>query len=213
MLYDESPHLTENDMTENKGTSENPSIQLSPKNLRKNLNNSFEKLHMDLKIVESKSQLLWWKESLYSSSKRMSYRKIKPTQLVVFTMAFDLVDLVSISRTLPEGTEHFLEETIAKVLGTSNKESKLENHLKAFLKVSQELPNDFAKATHFGLTDGCYSLLDFIDLLIQGKSGIDSFEDKTGISPNSNLKPSELGVILFRDLIVNGLLNYHRNGR
>ena len=96
--------------------------------LEKQSNEYFTKLKKDISTslkdaihssvaVERRSQLLWWKETLYSISQRKSYRELNVFQAAV-AMAFDLFELLP--TICPASVDYILKETFLEL---KNKET------------------------------------------------------------------------------------------
>jgi hypothetical protein len=63
--------------------------------------------------ARQRSELLWWKEALYSPALRVSYRGLSPAELAV-SMAHDLHNIATAPA--PQSVEYFLRETVKAVL-------------------------------------------------------------------------------------------------
>jgi hypothetical protein len=84
--------------------------------------------------LNKRSDLLWWKQALYSARLDTSYRTLAPLTLAV-TMAVDLAD--NVAPIYPKSVDFFLKETLRDVLGhETDKELSVAELLKQLLKFS-----------------------------------------------------------------------------
>lgn len=74
-----------------------------------------------------KTDLLWWKEALYSPTLCCSYRDLNPSEAVI-SMSQDLYEIVSSPS--PQSVEYFMRETVRAVLA-ENPEISIEDLLQA----------------------------------------------------------------------------------
>lgn len=161
---------------------------------------SFEKIGEQaisgMKSINNRSQILWWKESLYSQSTRKSYREIQP-ELLPVVMAYDLHSIVN--QNYPVSVDYFLKETISQLID----KDKNKISLAAFLKILNEdnfrafIRNGFSKPID---TSGRSSLLNYIILMVNDEiDGSKELKSKFGIDSKKQVNMTELAVWLFHD--------------
>jgi hypothetical protein len=144
-----------------------------------------------------RSQILWWNKSLYSTSKKTTYRKIDDVLLPII-MAYDLAQIVPFI--YPESVDYLLRETVR---AAKNGDDKIK--LKDWLEQIQSRHVDLEKviqpkaATHDRIL-----LLDFI----QEKCAVTDMEKRLGIE-DAELTLEDLAVWLFHNYQVQ---NYLDNG-
>ena len=151
--------------------------------------------------IAKRSQVLWWKQALYSERLDVGYRSMDPLSMSI-SMAVDLATLVS--PIYPRSVDYLLLETSRDVIGDKI-DKKLP--LSEFLEPLRHLPNGHKELLE-GLADSsehrrafgaCF--LDFSD----GKMDIDEFCTHVGIDKNTELSYGELLSWLFHDLHASSL--------
>lgn len=149
-----------------------------------------------VKSVNNRSQLLWWKESLYSQSTKQSYREIQP-ELLPVVMAFDIHSIIN--QSYPVSVDYFLKETIGQLIDKNM--SKVS--LAAFLNVLNEdnyrdfIKNRFPKPID---KSGRSSLLNYIISMVNDEAdGSKELKSKFGIDSKKQVYKTELAVWLFHD--------------
>jgi hypothetical protein len=89
-------------------------IEPAMRKIGKDLTSAIQQWVTDgVKSVRQRSQLLWWKEALYSPALRSSYRGLSPAELAI-SMAHDLRNISAAPA--PQSVEYFLRETVKAVL-------------------------------------------------------------------------------------------------
>ena len=147
--------------------------------------------------LQRRSNLLWWKEALYSPSLRLGYRSLSPASAAA-AMAFDLY--TACPALTPLSVNAFLRETVERLPKVNQTEPR------AFFDLVKDLSADPASAplrtavAGFGLGVGRGPVLS----IIGGPTGraVDAaeFRDLTGVPGDVLLSPSELAVWLFQEL-------------
>ena len=142
-----------------------------------------------------RSELLWWKESLYSRSLKTSYRNLNPLNAAV-CMAIDLAEEVDVI--YPESVDYLLRETLKDVHGEQAKEERL---LSDWLKDSSSLNGNIQSALnkHAEKGDERKPLLNAWANVVQSGETTDFFTE-TGIEKKAKLTVSDLAVWLFHGL-------------
>lgn len=142
-----------------------------------------------------RSELLWWKDSLYSRSLNASYRSLNPLNAAV-CMALDLADEVDVI--YPESVDYLLRETLKDVHGDLVEEEHL---LADLLRDSSSLHGDIQSALneYAARGDERKPLLNAWANVVQSGEITDFFTE-TGIDKNAKLTASDLAVWLFHGL-------------
>ncbi|GAB3857115.1 hypothetical protein GCM10028822_30300 [Hymenobacter terrigena] len=142
-----------------------------------------------------RGQLLWLKETLYSTSQDTSYRQL-PAGVVELALASDTQALLP--PIYPISVEYFLRET----LGAATSGTEEPRHFEEWL-LSQEA----ASATLQPLLPlaslpeaGRLTLLAFVRGVVNGKLAVADFESTTGLRLTDTISRQELTVWLFREL-------------
>ena len=169
------------------------------KSLDSNLKTSFT----SLTSVERRSKLLWWKETLYSSSLRTSYRGLDK-YLLPIVMSTDL------SNQLPEVTpisvDYLLRDTLFLLNDKKDDKVKFVDFLTA---ITKEEAKDVLKPFFPELNEeeGRISITDFIALLLNDRVSIKDFKNRTGIKDKDESDISEIAVAILHDLLIERLIS------
>ncbi|WP_289132713.1 GTPase-associated system all-helical protein GASH [uncultured Spongiibacter sp.] len=139
-----------------------------------------------------RSNLLWWKQSLYSRSLHASYRSLDQLNTAV-CMAHDLAEQVD--PIYPESLDYFLRETLKDVHGDQEvEECSLVDWLKDSFKLHEKLQS--VLKAHVAQGEQRKPLLDaWANALHSGDTA--SFFEETGIDKKAKLTASDLAVWLF----------------
>ena len=168
------------------------------KSLDENLKTSFN----SMVAVERRSKLLWWKETLYSSSLRRSYRRLDKILLPI-AMSTDLNNQVP--KVTPISVDYLLRDTI--FLLNEKKDDKVK-FIEFLTAISQVETKVILKSSFTELTDkeGRISITDFITLLINDRLSVKDFQKRTGIKENDETSISEIAVAILHDLLTQRLI-------
>ena len=146
------------------------------------------------KSLIRRSDLLWWKQSLYSHRLGTSYRALDPVTLAL-AMAVDLAEKVSPIH--PYSVEFFLKETFRDVLG---EEMDAELLLADLLEKLRDRPDDGLlddlNSTDTGRKPFGVCLAGYV----KGQVNANEFFKQSGLDKNTKLSFGELSVWLFHDL-------------
>lgn len=155
-------------------------------------NNSFAN---SISANNKRSELLWWKQSLYSRALSKSYRSLDQLNAAV-AMALDLADQVD--GFYPESVDYLLRETLKDVRGIQAEEEHL---FTDWLKDSSNLHIDIQTLLkeHYTEGDERKSLLCALANVLQKGEATDFFKE-TGIDKKAKLTVSELAVWIFHGL-------------
>jgi hypothetical protein len=168
------------------------------KSLDENLKLSFS----SITAVERRSKLLWWKETLYSSSLKDSYRSINETVQPMF-MANDLYQ--QLPAVVPVSVDYLLRDTL--LLLNNNANEKIE-----FSKVLEEISKDANKNIlkkyfeDIDVVNKRISITDFITLLIYEKAKPSLLKQYTGIENNEEVSLTDIAVMILHDLMAEYLI-------
>ncbi|TYA74935.1 GTPase-associated system all-helical protein GASH [Seonamhaeicola marinus] len=141
-----------------------------------------------------RSKLLWWKESLFSNSLKVSYREIDPITSAV-TMAIDLAEMVS--PIYPLSLDYFLKETLK---GLYPDEVDKEVDLSKFVEGSKKISNDCAELLTTKKSDIDERKLLFVALANNLSNDSYDVYSETGLSKDNKVTLGDLSVWLLHDL-------------
>jgi hypothetical protein len=144
------------------------------------------------------TELLWWKETLYSPSFKIGYRKLQPITSVI-SIASDLHQQVT--ELHPESMEFFLREVIREALGDKADASlPLEEFVSEI--IADKIGKDFLAALALPQlpTDRRQSLVVFLQALAKETLKRSEITTLVGAISEQKVSFSEFGVWFFRDL-------------
>jgi hypothetical protein len=148
-------------------------------------------------------ELLWWSQSLYSSTLRQSYRDLSPIATTVVA-PHELID--QIGAPVPESVVHFLGETVLSASGEAIAKLREPTSLSKWLKelttaetqgVLKELNLTRAKSL-----DGTPSLLELVRATVHKQQIPKNALGKLG---DAVVSPRQLAMWLYRDLLAERL--------
>lgn len=153
--------------------------------------------------VERRSKLLWWKETLYSSSLKRNYRGLSNIILPII-MAFDLNNQVA--KVTPVSVDYLLRDTLYILNGKQNEVVKFRDFLSALSKDSMksELREYF---TELNENEGRISITEFIGLFLHERATAKDFLERTGIKDDEEVTLSNFSVVVFHDLLTKRLIS------
>ena len=169
------------------------------KSLDANLKASFT----SITAVERRSKLLWWKETLYSSSLKKSYRKLDKYLLPIIMSADLNKQLPEIS---PISVDFLLRDTLYLLNDKQDESLKFKDYLTTISEVSSKavLKRYFDEPNE---ETGRISITDFIGLLVNDRITLTDFHPRTGISEDEEITLSELSVAILHDLLTQRLIS------
>lgn len=149
----------------------------------------------NITVNNKRSELLWWKGTLYSRSLNVSYRSLTPLNAAV-CMSLDLAE--EVDTIYPESVDYLLRETLKDVHGEQAEEERL---LTDWLKDSSSLHRDIQSALNKHAASGNKRkpLLNAWANVMHS-TDITNFFIETGIDKKSKLTASDLAVWLFHGL-------------
>lgn len=142
-----------------------------------------------------RSELIWWKQALYSPRLNASYRGLSPLDTAILT-AFDLADLVD--PIYPVSVDYLLRETLKDLLG---EEADKKKSLGDWLGEISNSTNDskLALAEYVVENDERKTLL----VGLANSKSPEHFFEETGIDIKEDVSISDLAVWLFHGLQAN----------
>jgi hypothetical protein len=168
-------------------------------NLKPHLEQVSSSILQSSQSLNKRSDLLWWKQALYSPRLDSSYRTLDPLPLAV-AMAVDLAD--NVSPIYPRSVDFFLKETLRDVLGdeTDNKVAiaGLLEQLQQFSDAEKQLLEDL-----YNENEGRKSLGSCMADIIKEKMNAHEFFKRTGLEKDDKISLGELSIWLFHDLQAN----------
>lgn len=154
-----------------------------------------------------KTDILWWKQALYSPRLTNSYRDLAP-HLACIVMALDLADIVS--PPYPISVDFILTETVRNLLAESDKKSISPF---SFREVFQALTTSDLRPKLQELLEAINrptsrtSLLHFLSAYVHGDiQNIEEITSIVGVSLDDKITLPDFGAWLFRDLQAEKLL-------
>lgn len=181
----------------------NQSVEKFFSDFKKSLDKELKSSFSAMQSVEQRSRLLWWKETLYSTHLKRSYRETNQ-ELRPIVMAYDLYyqlpDITPISVDyLLRDTLYLLNDKIDDAIKFGDILSSIENSDKI-----SELKGCFSELTK----EGRISITDFINLLVEGKVKSKDLLKYTGVDPKKTVTPSDLSVMILHDLLSNWIAHH-----
>lgn len=179
---------------------QNKSLSTISSSLQKSLDDFFAQLQpffedLNNSFANKRSELLWWKQALFSRSLNISYRSLNQLNAAV-CMAHDLAEQVG--AIYPESVDYLLRETLKDVLGEQAAE---EHPLTDWLKESFSLHQNIQSALKGYAEQGEQRkplLNAWANALHSGETT--NFSTETGIDKKAKLTLSDLAVWLFHGL-------------
>jgi len=145
--------------------------------------------------TNKRSELLWWKQTLYSRSLSESYRNKSLLDNGIL-MSIDLAEMVS--GVYPLSVDYLLRETLWDLCGEEvDQKKKLAHWLEDFDQVDHTIRGSLAKYSeaYEGRQSILVEMVNFIE-----NSNPEQFYASTGLNANTEISVSELSVWLFHSL-------------
>lgn len=180
--------------------------------LEKQSNDYFTKLKNDISsslkdsiqssvAVERRSQLLWWKETLYSISQHKSYRDMDVFQATI-AMAFDLFELLP--SIIPVSVDYILKETFLEL-----KNTKTTITINDFLLEINKKGNKEFVDSYFPKVDNDrnrMNLITYISEIVHNKVNVeDNTLDKIGVLGDKEIAFENLSIWILHNLMAKQL--------
>lgn len=169
---------------------------------KKSLDQTLKSSFNSIQAVERRSKLLWWKETLYSSSLKDSYRSVNETVQPII-MADDL--FMQLPDIVPVSVDYLLKDTLLLLNNKADEKIKFSELLEALSKESNKasLKRYFADIDS---TSKRISVTDFIALFIHGKAEPSSLKQYTGIESDEEVSLTDIAVMILHDSMAEHLL-------
>ncbi|WP_166919792.1 GTPase-associated system all-helical protein GASH [Flavobacterium poyangense] len=154
-----------------------------------------------IQAVERRSKLLWWKETLYSTSLENSYRTIDK-YIQPFVMAGDLYQ--QLPAIVPVSVNFLLRDTILILEDTADEKRPFSE----ILNFSSTTEHKATLKDHFRDVDSIarrISLSDYFGLLFAGKTTVDTFKQYTGVDEAEIVSLNDIAVIVLNDFMAQHL--------
>ncbi len=170
---------------------------------KKTLDTNLKASFSSLIAVERRSKLLWWKETLYSSSQKRSYRGLDRNILPIL-MGSDLNNQVP--EITPISVDYLLRDTLFLLIDKDDSSFKFSEYLS---EISKDTLKPILKSclTNIVEGDGRISITDFFALLANDKIKAKDFKIRTGIEASEKVTLNELSVIVLHDLLTQRLIS------
>lgn len=154
-----------------------------------------------LKVAEEKAlkrnflrtQLLWWKESRYSTTLNKSYRDLKPGLLEI-AVGMDYAG--EIPFLFPNSADYFLKETYSQFVDGAINSTTIKEKLSQINENKIELQKFIPELKE---ASERITILNFIKGFIYGKYSIEQFESLTGIDNETIITETEFVLWIFHD--------------
>jgi hypothetical protein len=169
----------------------------------KAITDTLAKSHQSLKAVELRSQLLWWKETLYSTTLRQSYRDLDAA-LLPAVMAVELAKLVP--DTIPVSVDFLLTDTYRAVVGGKPEPQTLADLVAAFAAEENRVALRKALPKEMTACAERTTLTAFLTQVLHQHATPEQLRDRTGLRSDHPATPDQLAVILLHDLLTDRLL-------
>lgn len=154
-----------------------------------------------IQAVERRSKLLWWKETLYSTSLENGYRSIDKF-MKPFVMAIDLYN--QLPAIVPVSVDYLLRDTVLILEDSADEKIPFSELLRSI-----DTPEHKSALTvYFSEMESSLrriSVSDYFGLLFEGKTTIDTFKQYTGIDESEMVSLNDIGVIILHDFMAEHL--------
>lgn len=170
--------------------------------VNKALTEAFKSSFQSLAAVERRSKLLWWKETLYSTTLGKGYRELPPVLLPV-VMAIDLAKLLPVG--IPASVDYLLLDTYRAVAGGAPKKQSLVELLTPFGEPAQA---DLLRP-HLPLHTACEgrtTLTAFLTQVVHDQRQPKKLTDYTGLRAKEQASPDQLALLVLHDLLIERLI-------
>lgn len=145
-------------------------------------------------LLQMRTQLLWWKESCYSTSLNQSYRGQK-NGLLQILLANDYSAFVP--TIYPTSVDYFLRETHRVLVKDENKKIKVSEIINQVELSRADLKNVFPEPS---TEIGRITLLNFIKGFVWNKYTAEQFKNLVGFDDTTEMTLSDITVWLFHDM-------------
>ncbi|OON69968.1 GTPase-associated system all-helical protein GASH [Hymenobacter sp. CRA2] len=168
------------------------------------ITDTLTKSQQAMKAVERRSQLLWWKETLYSTTLRRSYRDLD-VALLPAVMAVELAKLVP--NTIPVSVDYLLTDTYRAVVSGKPAPQTLAELVAPFATAEHRTALRQALPQEMTACDERTTLTAFLTQVLHQRATPEQLQVRTGLRPDHPAAPDQLAVILLHDLLTDRLLS------
>lgn len=188
-------------------TQQNNGVNQNIGTLQNALNNYFEQLGKNIKTalqgtiqsavaVEQRSQLLWWKETLYSRKLQKSYRKLNKFECAI-AMAWDLY--LMLPDIFPVSVDYILQESFCQIHGHEAEKITIQQFVQY---VNDEANSDFLKqyVDNTIVSEKRITLVELMSIIIYTKTNITQEIMRLGIAPDKQLSYEAFSVWILHNL-------------
>ncbi len=162
---------------------------------KKSLDSSLKTSFSSLVAVERRSKLLWWKETLYSSSLKKSYRELDKNLLPIILSSDYYYELPSIT---PISADYLLKDVFHLLNIKNDQTVKFKDYLEEIIKEKEILKDYFDNSNE---SVGRIPVTDFFALLLNDRVSVKDFYDRTGVKEDEVISYSNLSVVILHDLL------------
>jgi hypothetical protein len=170
--------------------------------VRTSLTKTFEESFQSLVSVERRSKLLWWKETLYSTTLKKGYREINTAVLPV-VMAIDLANLLP--DVTPVSVNYLLTDTYRMLMS----EAPVKQTLMELLTCFEEEETQKLLTPHLPLLTDCgerATLTAFLAQIVHDQKPLKKITTYTGLRSEVDASPEQLAVIILHDLLTERII-------
>lgn len=166
------------------------------KQLGKNIETALQGAIKSTVAVEQRSQLLWWKETLYSRKLQKSYRKLNKFECAI-AMAWDLY--LMLPDIFPVSVDYILQESFCQIHGHEAEKITIQQFVQY---VNDEANSDFLKqyVSNTVVSEKRITLVELMSIIIYTKANIAQEIMRLGIAPDKPLSYEAFGVWILHNL-------------
>lgn len=145
-----------------------------------------------------KSDLLFWKESLYSSKLTCSYRDLKPVTTAT-AIAADLASMMPY--TYPQSVNFFMRETLLDIIGEDAADKNELTFFELFQSLYDQKQILEKLIPEIAIPDGRMPLLTFFCAIVRNKLQPSDLKKSTGVALDAKITLSQFCKWIFQDFI------------
>jgi hypothetical protein len=166
------------------------------------VSDAINQIAQSAKANELRSQLLWWRQTLYSPTLKQGYRKIDRAAATLL-MGYDLHRRITDYH--PQSVEYLLRETVRNVVTANNSDDPNSLSLFEFCELlqSSDHATELKQTLKATVSDeqGRIPLLGFIKNTLAGEPlDADKLTERVGVKSDALVNLEDLAVWIFRDL-------------
>lgn len=176
----------------------NQSLEKFFSDFKKSLDKELKSSFSAMQSVEQRSRLLWWKETLYSTHLKKSYRETNQ-ELRPIVMAYDLY--YQLPNTAPISVDYLLKDTLFLLNDKVDEAAKFSDILSSIENSDKKL--ELKGCFNETIREGRITITDFIYFLVEEKVKSKDLLKYTGIDAKKTITPCGLSVMILHDLLSN----------